>query len=124
MAAIAGVKKRTLKGRMDELCALPLQGEAARLQAQVAELRPLVDQAIAIVDAHHGDSRFFDQMAYSVVRMETLLFVGLLLLEETLADPGRLALAREFLREALPEFQKHWLTVQGERLPDPAVLEL
>ena len=36
----------------------------------------------------------------------------------------RLALAREFLREALPEFQMHWLTVQGERLPDPAVLEL
>ncbi len=124
VAAIAGVKKRTLKNRMDELCAAPFQGEAAELRDQVAELRPLVDQAIAIMDSHHDDTRFFDQMAYSVVRMETILFLGLLLLEETLQAPERLTLAREFLAEYLPEFQMNWLTVKAEKLPDPAVLGL
>lgn len=124
VAAIAGVKKRTLKGRMDELCAVPLEGEAAALRDKIQELRPRVDEAIAIVDGHHDDTRFFDQMAYAVVRMETILFVGLLLLEETRHEPGRLTLAREFLREYLPEFQMHWLTVQGEKLPDAAVLDL
>ncbi len=124
VAAIAGVKKRTLKNRMDELCAAPYQGEAAELRDQVAELRPLVDQAIAIMDSHHDNTRFFDQMAYSVVRMETILFLGLLLLEETLHAPERLVLAREFLAEYLPEFQMNWLTVKAEKLPDPAVLTL
>ncbi len=124
VAAIAGVKKRTLKARMEELCAAPFQGEAAELRDQVAELRPLVDQAIAIMDSHHDNTRFFDQMAFSVVRMETILFLGLLLLEETLHAPGRLTLAREFLAEYLPEFQMHWLTVKAEKLPDPAVLTL
>ncbi len=124
VAAIAGVKKRTLKGRMDELCAAPFQGEAAALRDQIAGLRPLVDQAIAIMDSHHDNTRFFDQMAFSVVRMETILFLGLLLLEETLHAPERLTLAREFLAEYLPEFQMHWLTVKAEKLPDPAVLTL
>lgn len=124
VAAIAGVKKRTLKARMEELCAAPFQGEAAELRDQVAELRPLVDQAIAIMDSHHDNTRFFDQMAFSVVRMETILFLGLLLLEETLHAPGRLTLAREFLAEYLPEFQMHWFTVKAEKLPDPAILTL
>ncbi len=124
VAAIAGVKKRTLAPKMDELCALPYEGEARNLCKAVSELRPKVDEAIAIMDAHHDDNRFFDQMAYSVVRMETILFIELLLLRDSMNDSSRIKLAREFAAEYLPEFTMHYTTVKNQILPDPEILTM
>ena len=109
---------------MDELCALPYEGEARNLCKAVCELRPKVDEAIAIMDAHHDDNRFFDQMAYSVVRMETILFIELLLLRDSINDSSRLKLAREFAAEYLPEFTMHYTTVKNQILPDPEILTM
>ena len=124
VAAIAGVKKRTLNSRLDELAALPYAGRAAELAAELAKARAAVEEAIQKVEAMHGDTRFFDQMAFSVVRIATIAFLGYLLLSQTLDDPARMVLAEEFLTEYLPELEMYHTYVMNGRCPDPKVLEL
>ncbi len=124
VAAIAGVKKRTLNARFDELAALPFEGEAKTLAEQFMAGHAKVEEAIAIVDEHHDDTRFFDQMAYHVVRMETIAFIGMILLKNALADAKRITLAREFAAEYLPELEMNYSTVKNQILPDPEILKM
>ncbi len=122
VAAIAGVMKRALEPRYAELAALPFAGRAVELAAEFAAGRGKLSEAIAAVEAHNDDSRFFDQMASHLVRMETIAFIGYLLLQETLAAPERLAIAEEFAAEYLPELTMHHEYVMRGRLPDAAIL--
>ena len=124
VAAIAGVKKRTLNGRLDELAALPYAGRAAELAEKLAKARAAVEEAIQKVESVHDDTRFFDQMAFSVVRIATISFLGYLLLSQTLEEPKRMVLAEEFLAEYLPELEMYHTYVMNGRCPDPQVLEM
>ncbi|MBO4620164.1 MAG: acyl-CoA dehydrogenase family protein [Victivallales bacterium] len=124
VAAIAGVKKRTLNGRLDELAALPYTGRAAELAEKLAKAREMVEEAIQKVESVHDDARFFDQMAFSVVRIATISFLGYLLLSQTLIGPKRMVLAEEFLAEYLPELEMYHTYVMNGRCPDPQVLEM
>ncbi|MBQ4480176.1 MAG: acyl-CoA dehydrogenase family protein [Victivallales bacterium] len=124
VAAIAGVKKRTLNGRLDELAAMPYAGRAAELAAKLAEARAKVEEAIQKVESVHDDTRFFDQMAFSVVRIATISFLGYLLLAETIDEPKRMTLTEEFLAEYLPELEMYHTYVMNGRCPDPAILEM
>ena len=124
VAAIAGVKKRTLNGRLDELAALPYTGRAAELAAKLARAREMVEEAIQKVESVHDDTRFFDQMAFSVVRIATISFLGYLLLSQTLETPERMVLAEEFLAEYLPELEMYHTYVMNGRCPDPKILEM
>lgn len=122
VAAIAGVMKGALAPYYEEFAALPFTGRAAELAAKLAPTREKLAEAIAAVEAHRDDSRFFDQMAFHIVRMETISFIGFLLLKDTLADAGRLAVAEEFLAEYLPEFLMHHEYVCAGILPNNDIL--
>ncbi|MCQ2403690.1 MAG: acyl-CoA dehydrogenase family protein [Lentisphaeria bacterium] len=124
VAAIAGVKKRSLVSRYEELAAMPYEGETAELAQAFNAARPKVDEAIAIVDQHNDNTLFFDQMAYSVVRMETIAFLGMLLVRDAHLAPERLVLAKEFAAEYLPEFEMNYQIVKNQVLPDPKILEM
>lgn len=124
VAAIAGVVKRTLDPVYDELSALPYSGRLAELAACFGQARRRVGEAVSAIEAVKDNPRFFDQMAFSVVRLETIAFIGFLLCRDVLADSARLPLAEEFAAEYLPEFEMHFRYVQNGRTPDCAVLEL
>ena len=125
VAAIAGVMKRALEPCYEELEALPYaEGDARELAARFSAARKLVTEAIAAVDSHHEDTIFYDQMAFSVVRMETIAFIGFLLLRDAMKDEARMALVKEFAAEYLPELEMHHRIVINGQLPDKAVLAL
>ncbi|MCQ2396383.1 MAG: acyl-CoA dehydrogenase family protein [Lentisphaeria bacterium] len=124
VAAIAGVKKRTLVPRLDELSALPLEGKAAELMQRFNAERPKVEEAIAIVDQHNDNVLFFDQMAYHIVRMETIILIGMLLTRDCMISQERLSVAQEFAAEYLPEFEMNYLIVKNQQLPDTSILAI
>ncbi len=122
VAAIAGVMKGALEPRYSELQALPYTGRAAELAAQLAEYRKQVAEAVSAIESHHEDSRFFDQMAVHAVRLETIVFIGYLLLKDTIEAPERLVIAEEFLAEYLPEFKMHHAAIMNGVLPQTEIL--
>lgn len=124
VAAIAGVMKRSLNPVYDELAALPYSGAVAELAAGFGAARERVGEAVANLEAVKDNPRYFEQMAASVVRMETIAFIGFLLCRDALSVPERTAFAAEFAAEYLPEFEMHAQYVKNGRLPDSAVLDL
>ncbi|HQL08448.1 MAG TPA: acyl-CoA dehydrogenase family protein [Lentisphaeria bacterium] len=101
VAAIGGVMKQLLAPVMDELAALPF-GEGLRpLAARIAAARRLSQECLEMLNADdHGK---LDLLARRMVRMESLIFVSLLLLRDAQRAPARRALAERFIWEFLPE---------------------
>ncbi len=124
VAAIAGVVKRALNPVYDELAALPYTGKLAELAAQFAAARKQVGEAVAKIESVKDNPRFFDQMAFSAVRMETIAFIGYLLCRDALDAPERMPLVEEFKSEYLPEFAMHFQYVMNGEVPNSAVLEM
>lgn len=123
IAAIAGVMKGALQPIYDEIGAIAFSGEAAELLQQFSNARQELAKAIAFVEEHRADSSFHEHMAYRLVRMETICFIGYILLRSTLAEAERLAVVREFAALYLPEFQMHCQYVLNGRTPDAAILD-
>ncbi|MDD4097690.1 MAG: Acyl-CoA dehydrogenase C-terminal domain-containing protein, partial [Lentisphaeria bacterium] len=106
VAATGGLVKRVLDPVLDELAALPFSGDAAELAARVAGARDVTAASLAFAESDEGGGRL-DLMARRLVRMTTLVYVSYLLLRDAQRDGERLATARRFIWEFLPEVGMH-----------------
>lgn len=102
VAAIAGVKKRTLVPVVNELLAKYGTGELAAAAQSLQGAAEETEKALAFVEAE-GSSEFFELASRRLVRMQTLVYVGALLLRDTAIDSGRGCLLDRYLAEYLPE---------------------
>jgi alkylation response protein AidB-like acyl-CoA dehydrogenase len=101
VAAIGGVMKQLLAARMDELAELPYKDSLHPLLQRVCEARQLSQECVELLSADQQGK--LDLLAWRMVRMETLLFISLLMLRDAQRDAERQASAERFIWEFLPE---------------------
>jgi hypothetical protein len=112
VAGIGGVVQRVLDPLMDEIIALPFEGKLRRLLNSVLEARDRLKKAVEFVEARN-DSDYFDLMAGRLCRMETIIYVSLLLLRDARIDRAREAVAECFIRDSLAQFEGEAHTVMS-----------
>ena len=110
VAAIGGVMQRDLDRRIGELAALELPSKLDRLRAKVMKMHEKQLAAVkAVADKH--DVEYHDLVARALVEMETMVFVGLLLLRDAAKCADREPIAERFVLDAIPEFEARYLKV-------------
>ncbi len=110
VAAIGGVMQRDLDRRIGELAALKLPAKLDRLRSRLMKLHEKQLAAVrAVADKH--DAEYHDLVARSLVEMETIIFVGLLLLRDAALCAEREAIAERFVLDSIPEFEARYLKV-------------
>ncbi len=110
VAAIGGVTQRVLDPILDKYSSLEYEGHLARLRSKVDELRNKQTQAIEFI-TQLKDSSYTDLMARNIVEMETFVFTGYLMLRDALKDSTRTVFAERYILDAIPEFEKRFITV-------------
>ncbi len=113
VAAIAGVKKRTLLPLVNDLLERFRDDDAADELRRAAEQ---TEEALSLVEAD-GSSEFFELAARRLVRMQTLVYLGTLLLRDTYAQPARRCLLDRYLAEYIPEIIMHGKAIRRGATP-------
>ena len=116
VAAIGGVIQRDADTRMDELFALELPANLAALREKLAAMRVKQQEAVKFVSekrnaAGDKDVAYHDLVARSLVEMETMIFVGLLLLRDGAICAERAPIAERYVLNAVTEFERRYLEV-------------
>ena len=110
VAAIGGVVQRHLDTRINEVAA-EVTGE---------KLVALKDKLMALLDKQHEAVKFVsslknpayhDMMARSLVEMETIIFVGLLLLRDASKCADRAAVAERYVLNGIHDFNQRYAQV-------------
>jgi len=113
VAAIGGVIQRSLDPLMDRYSRLPYDGVLDRMNRELGKLRHRLQAAVRFV-AEKRDSAYHDLVARPLVEMETLVFVGHLLVRDAARAPEqRAVLAEKFVLDAIPEFERHYALVMS-----------
>jgi hypothetical protein len=110
VAAIGGVKKRVLDKRIEELFAgIPTEGLTGELRAILDNMyKKHVEAVQYIVDKKEAaDQPLHELRARNMVENETFVFVGLLLLRDSLIDPKREPVAERYIRDAAFDFERN-----------------
>ena len=110
VAAIGGVVQRHIDTRMAEI-ADKITGE--KQQALKAELLALLErqrEAVKFVSAKKSPA-YHDLMARNLVEMETIVFVGLLLLRDSCICEERFAIAERYILDGIREFDLRFARV-------------
>ena len=110
VAAIGGVVQRHIDTRMAELADL-ITGE--KQQALKAELLGLLErqrEAVKFLSAKKNPA-YHDLMARNLVEMETIVFVGLLLLRDSCICEDRFAVAERYILNGIHEFDLRFAQV-------------
>ena len=113
VAAIGGVIQRSLDTRIDELAATELPGELAALRDKLMALREQ-QQAAAKFVADLKNAEYHDYVARDLVEMETMIFVGLLLLRDAAKCADRAAVAERYVLDSLPAFSMRYMRVMSK----------
>lgn len=114
VAAIGGVIQRILDPVIDEYASLDYEGNLLRLKKQLDSLRKKHLDAINFVVEKH-DSVYHDFVAQNLVTMETIIFVGYLLLRDSLKEPSRDMFAERYILDGIHEFEKNYsIVVAGD----------
>jgi alkylation response protein AidB-like acyl-CoA dehydrogenase len=112
VAAIGGVMQRNNDDRIKELMALPFEGTLHRLKDKVAAMYEKQLKSIEYV-AGKKDSEYQSLMAHSLVKMETMVFVGMLMLRDALKDPQREMLAERYILDSESQFEECFIHVNS-----------
>ena len=110
VAAIGGVMQRDNDERIKEFFALPFEGETAKLAAIVKKMYEKQLEAVKFV-ADKKNAEYHDLMARALVENETYIFVGLLLLRDSLKSAERLPIASRYILDGQFEFEKRYLRI-------------
>ncbi|MBI5445971.1 MAG: acyl-CoA dehydrogenase family protein [Deltaproteobacteria bacterium] len=110
VAAVGGVVQRILEPLMTEVSHLPFQGKLRRLASAVDVAREKLNRAVADVEGRK-DAEYFGLMSRRLCQMETVVFVGYLLLRDALADGRREALAERFILEGVRQVEADFAAV-------------
>ena len=112
VAAIGGVMQRDNDERIKEFFALPFEGETAKLAAIVKKMYEKQLEAVKFV-ADKKNAEYHDLMARALVENETYIFVGLLLLRDSLKSAERLPIASRYILDGQFEFEKRYLRIMS-----------
>ncbi len=112
VAAIGGVMQRDNDERIKEFFALPFEGESEKLAAIVKKMYEKQLEAVKFV-AEKKNAEYHDLMARSLVENETYIFVGLLLLRDSLKSAERLPIASRYILDGQFEFEKRYLRIMS-----------
>ena len=110
VAAIGGVKKRVLDKRIAELfAAIPTEGLTGELRGILENMyKKHVEAVQYIVDKKEAaDQPLHELRARNLVENETFVFVGLLLLRDSLIDAKREPVAERYIRDAAFDFERN-----------------
>ena len=113
VAAIGGVIQRDNDERIKEFFELPFEGETAKLAAIVKEMYEKQLAAVKFV-ADKKNAEYHDLMARALVENETYIFVGLLLLRDSLKSVDRLPIASRYILDGRFEFEKRYLRIMSD----------
>ncbi len=112
VAAIGGVIQRDNDERIKEFFALPFEGESAKLAAIVKKMYEKQLEAVKFV-SDKKNAEYHDLMARALVENETYIFVGLLLLRDSLKSAVRLPIASRYILDGQFEFEKRYLKIMS-----------
>ncbi|MCK4982856.1 MAG: hypothetical protein KAS17_08025, partial [Victivallaceae bacterium] len=110
VAAIGGVMQRHNDVRIKELMALPFEGMLARLKDKIAALYEKQLEAIKYV-AEKKDAEYQSLVAQCLVDMETMVFIGMLMLRDALKDSEREVLAERYILDSESQFEERFTRV-------------
>ena len=113
VAAIGGVIQRDNDERIKEFFALPFEGETAKLAAIVKEMYEKQLAAVKFI-SDKKNAEYHDLMARALVENETYIFVGLLLLRDSLKSAERLPIASRYILDGRFEFEKRYLRIMSD----------
>ena len=113
VAAIGGVIQRDNDERINEFFALPFEGETAKLAAIVRKMYEKQLEAVKFV-SDKKNAEYHDLMARALVENETYIFVGLLLLRDSLKSAERLPIASRYILDGRFEFEKRYLRIMSD----------
>ena len=105
VAAIGGIVQRVLDPIMDKYAKLPFQGKLKRLSSMLDEMRKKQQQAVQYVSGKK-DVAYYDLVTKHLVEMETCIFVGYLMLRDSLKSQERENFAERFILDSAYEFDK------------------
>ena len=107
VAAIGGVMQRANDARIDEMAALPFEGRMAELRDKLLAMRTRQQEIVQFV-TDKKDVAFHDLVARNLVEMETYIFVGFLLLRDSLKSEERFAIAERYILDNELEYNKRF----------------
>ncbi|MCP3965186.1 MAG: acyl-CoA dehydrogenase [Lentisphaerae bacterium] len=110
IAAIGGVMTRTNDVRLKELMALPFEGKLTRLKDKIVKKHERLLKAVKFV-SDRKDSEYQGLMARALVEMETMVFVGMLMLRDALKDSEREVLAERYILDNVSMFEERFMRV-------------
>ena len=113
VAAIGGVIQRDNDERIKEFFALPFEGETAKLAAIVKKMYEKQLEAVKFV-SDKKNAEYHDLVARALVENETYIFVGLLLLRDSLKSADRLPIASRYILDGQFEFEKRYLKIMSD----------
>lgn len=112
VAAIGGVQQRDNDPQIKELLSLEAPGELAELKEAVKKLYEKHLKEVAFVNELH-DSDYRDLVARALVENETYVFVSLLMLRDAAKEEDRAVLAKRYILDAIPEFEKRYIRIMS-----------
>ena len=112
VAAIGGVVQRHLDTRISEVAAEVTEEKFAPLKAKLMELLEKQHEAVKFV-ASLKNPAYHDMMARSLVEMETVIFVGLLLLRDATKCADRAAVAERYVLNGIHDFNQRYAQVMS-----------
>jgi 3-(methylthio)propanoyl-CoA dehydrogenase len=110
VAAIGGIIQRVLDPVMDEYSSLPYTGKLKRLCSKVSVMREKLLKAVKFV-YEMKDSTYHDLVTRELVTMETIVFVGYLMLRDALKVSEREFLAERFILDSISELDRCYSVV-------------
>ncbi|HJO93805.1 MAG TPA: acyl-CoA dehydrogenase family protein [Victivallales bacterium] len=110
VAAIGGIIQRVLDPVMDEYSSLAYGGKLKRLCGKVNAMREKLHKAVKFV-ADMKDSTYHDLVTKELVTMETIVFVGYLMLRDALKVSEREFLAERFILDSISELDRCYSVV-------------
>jgi predicted ATP-dependent endonuclease of OLD family len=110
VAAIGGVVQRHLDTRIKEVAAEVTDEKLGALRDKLMELLEKQHEAVNFVSSLKNPA-YHDMMARSLVEMETIIFVGLLLLRDACKCADRAAVAERYVLNGIHDFNQRYAQV-------------
>ena len=110
VAAIGGVVQRHLDTRISEVAAEVTGEKLVALKDKLMALLEKQHEAVKFVSALKNPA-YHDMMARSLVEMETIIFVGLLLLRDASKCADRAAVAERYVLNGIHDFNQRYAQV-------------
>ena len=112
VAAIGGVVQRHLDTRINEVAAEISGDKAVALKDKLMALLDKQHEAVSFVSSLKNPA-YHDLMARNLVEMETVIFVGLLLLRDGCKCGDRMAVAERYVLNGIHDFNQRYAQVMS-----------